>query len=222
MARLPVTTGLELLELARPRMHRAGEILMSQGAPGDQVCLLRAPRPDGAACVKVTATLENGSETLLAIRVSGDLVGELAGLLTSRRSSTVTTCTDVVVHRFSRNQFLSFLGRRPEAWLALAQMMASRLEWSNRRRLEFAGYDVPVRLARVLVDLCEQYGVPVPRGFEINVTLTQPEFGNLIGARPDAVGKAMRQLGRLGLIDVGYRRTIVREHTELRKFADLV
>src|SRR4051812_1797745 len=43
MARLPVTTGLELLELARPRMHRAGEILMSQGAPGDQVCLLRAP-----------------------------------------------------------------------------------------------------------------------------------------------------------------------------------
>lgn len=221
MARLAEPTGRELLNLAPALLHPPGEVLLTQGDASDHVCVLGAADPGRSSCVKVTATLENGSESLLGIRVSGDIVGELAGLLTGRRTATVTTCGPVVVHRIGRDVFKAFLMRRPDAWEAMGRMIASRLDWANRRRLDFGGYDVPIRLARVLVDLVERHGYPVEAGERLGVELSQAELGRLIGAKEDAVGQAMRTLKRTGLVISGYRLVTVVDVARLRTFAEL-
>jgi CRP-like cAMP-binding protein len=71
------------------------------------------------------------------------------------------------------------------------------------------GYDVPVRVARVLLDLADRHGRPVSEGTDVGVPLAQHELGRLVGAGDAAVSKAMRELKEKGLIRTSYRKVIL-------------
>ncbi|WP_328393657.1 Crp/Fnr family transcriptional regulator [Nocardia sp. NBC_00416] len=210
----------DLLALARPHRVPAGRVLISQGERGGRVFLLRSGPTGATACVKVTATASNGAETLLGIRVGGDIVGELAALRDAGRSATVTTCTDAVVHRIPGRVFVDFLRSHSEAWEVLCRMLADRLEWANRRQLDFGGYPVTNRLARVLLELVQRHGRMVRGGHHLGVALSQAELGALIGARPDAIGLAMRDLRAAGLVISGYRSLVLTDLVGLQRYID--
>ncbi|MEW2354878.1 Crp/Fnr family transcriptional regulator [Spirillospora sp. NPDC029432] len=197
----------------------AGQTLMTQGASTDQVLVLRARGSRSPACVKVVGSLENGTEALYGIRVSGDLVGELAAIRDTGRSATVIACTDGAVHRLPKERFLGFLDRHPEAWRLLATMLGDRLDWANQRRLDFAGYPVDQRLARVVAQLAERHGHPVGDGIDIGIELTQEELGKLVGAAKESAVKAVKQMRGAGLIRTGYRRIVVTDLDGLKAFA---
>jgi CRP-like cAMP-binding protein len=105
--------------------------------------------------------------------------------------------------------------------MALAGIVAQRLRWANRRRVEFGGYPVKVRLARVLAELAASYGLRVPRGLVIGVDLTQPELAALTGSAEVTIHKALAELRKDGLITTGYRRTTVLDLARLRDIARL-
>jgi CRP/FNR family cyclic AMP-dependent transcriptional regulator len=221
MAELSPELREELLSLAPPRPYPAHAILLNQGDQSTHVYLLRNGPSGHVACVKVTASLKDGSETLLGIRLAGDIVGELATLRDSDRSATVTTSTPTVVHAITQEAFQAFLNRRIDAWAALCRMIAERLDWANRRRLDYAAYEVPVRLARVIVELAELVGRRTEDGIQLGVELSQPELGKLIGARTDAIQVAMRRLSDKRLIRARYRKVTILDLSGLRMFADL-
>jgi len=217
MAAFDQQTKAEFLALGEPQRFETGEVLLRQGDPrSDRVYLLRSVRTGTSACAKVTANLGTGVETLLSIRVSGDLVGEMGVLRGAERSATVTSCTPTLAYRIAANAFLAFLGRNPHLGAALAAMIADRLEWSNQRRLDFAAFDVTVRLARVIGELARRHGIETADGIELGVSLSQQELGRLIGARDAAVGKAMRVLKESGVLRTGYRQLIVTDPDQLR------
>jgi CRP-like cAMP-binding protein len=166
--------------------------------------------------------VENGSEALLALRVGGDLIGEMAVIDGSVRSATVTTCGRAVAVQIRGGAFLDFLGRHPAAALTLNRMTVERLRWSNQRRLDFAGYETGRCLARVLLALAERHGRPCAEGVDLGIPLTQAELGGLIGAKEDTVQKAMRDLARRGLVGTpGRRRVVITDLAGLTAFADL-
>ncbi|MFF5204934.1 Crp/Fnr family transcriptional regulator [Streptosporangium sp. NPDC000396] len=209
----------EFLSLGEPQSYPPGAILIQQGdLRRDHVLLLRSTRSSLPACAKVTAILDNGVEALLGVRVSGDLVGEMAALRGVGRSATVTTCTPTLAFRISTTAFFTYLDKHPQLWSALASMIAERLEWANQRRLDFAAFDVPVRLARVLSDLASRHGFEVKDGTDLGVRLSQLELGRLIGAKEAAVGKAVRLLREAGLLLVNYRQVIIKDPERLRLF----
>ncbi|CAM3614185.1 Crp/Fnr family transcriptional regulator [Kibdelosporangium persicum] len=218
MAGLSTQHREELLSLAPSMRYPANAVLLRQGESSTNVYLLRGSPNGHLACVKVTASLRDGTEALLGIRVVGDIVGELATLRETHRSATVTTCMPIVVHAIPKNSFQAFLDRHNSAWQAISRMVADRLDWANRRRLDFAAYDVPVRLARVLIELRERLHQD---GRELGVDLSQTELGRLIGAKTDAVGMAIRKLGALGLIRWSYRKVTILNLDALLEFADL-
>jgi CRP/FNR family transcriptional regulator, cyclic AMP receptor protein len=220
MSRLDERTGNELLALAPGISYRAGVVLTNQGSRDERVYLLE-PGPKTSACVKVTACLANGAETLLGIRVGGDLVGELAAITHRTQSATAVTCSTVLAHAMTGDDFLGFLSRYPCAWEAVTLMIADRLEWANRRRLDYAGHDARVHLARVLVELVRRYGHRGAGGYELGVSLSQPELGKLIGVGQDAVGLAVRELRDAGLVRTRYRGVVVCDLPGLARAGEL-
>ncbi|WP_326611250.1 Crp/Fnr family transcriptional regulator [Streptomyces scopuliridis] len=205
----------ELLRLGTRCRYLSEEILIREGDRSSHVVLLRS------GFAKVTAQLDNGHEALLAIRVSGDVVGEMAAMDEAPRSATVTACGEVVASVVRESDLRLFLRDHPEAALAIARIVSQRLRWANRRRVEFGGYPVKVRLARVLAELALSYGHPVPRGLVIGVDLTQPELAALTGSAEVTIHKALRELREEGLITTGYRRTTVLDLRRLREIARL-
>lgn len=221
MSRLDPQTADELLGLAAGTRHEPGSVLIRQGGPGTHVYLLESVSPGTSACVKVTAAAENGTEALLGIRAAGDIIGELGVIGQRSRSATVTACSPLIGHPIPGDSFLAFLSRRPQAWHALSRMIAERLDWANRRRLDFAGLDVTVHIARVIVDLLDLYGEASPGTGELAVSLSQPELGSLVGSSKESAVKAVSQLRKLKLIETGYRKIIVRNVRDLRAKAGL-
>lgn len=213
LGRLPPATRYRLLELGTPLTVGPAEHLIREGQIGSHMVLLRQ------GLTKVTAALANGRQALLAIRVSGDILGEIAALNGTPRSATVTTCGPVAVNVIHMRQWRPFLHECPEAALAIAGIAAARFRWANQRRLDFAGYPAKVRLARILTELTEAYGTPVPGGWTVGVTLTQPELASLCGAAEPTAEKALRELRRAGVLDTGYRQIVVRDVAALRRLA---
>ncbi|NEW41410.1 Crp/Fnr family transcriptional regulator [Nocardia cyriacigeorgica] len=220
MAQLNEGSRRALLDLAIPHTRPPGTVLIGQGQTSKNVLLLRSHDRQLPACVKITAVTRSGHETLLGIRVTGDIVGELAVLRGTGRSATVTTCTDTLVHSIDPDSFLDFLNTYADGWEALCRMLADRLDWANRRRLDFASYDIPERLARVLLELAERHGHATPDGYELGVRLSREELGRLIGAGEDAIGLAMRQLRAQSLVRSSYRRVTITDMERLRVVAD--
>ncbi|MET9761541.1 Crp/Fnr family transcriptional regulator [Streptomyces sp. NPDC006372] len=205
----------ELLELGVPARFEAGKVLLSEGARTRHMLVLLS------GFAKVTARVENGEESLLAVRVGGDSVGEMAALDGSPRSATVTACGLLSAMVVQPAALHTLLARRPEVHLALTRILADRLRWANRRRLDFKGYPAKVRLARLLVELATRYGRPVEDGTVLGCRLTQPELAALTGAAETTIHKGLRELRREGLLETGYGSTLIRELDRLREIGDL-
>ncbi|UWP83128.1 Crp/Fnr family transcriptional regulator [Dactylosporangium fulvum] len=171
--------------------------------------------------LKVTVLTSDGAESLLAIRIGGDLVGEMSALNDLPRSATVAACTPSVYSVIHRQQLHTFLERQPGAALALAGMVADRLRWANQFRVEFTAYSAKVRIARVLVKMALAYGRRTPTGLEIGFELTQSELASLCGAAEVTVQKALRDFRHNGAIITGYRTVTVVDLDALQEAAEL-
>ncbi|MFI0710761.1 Crp/Fnr family transcriptional regulator [Streptomyces inhibens] len=205
----------ELLGLGVPTRFEAGEVLLSEGARDRHVLLLLS------GFAKVTARVENGEESLLAVRVGGDTVGEMAAMDGAPRSATVTACGPLTARVVQPGALHALLARRPEAHLVLTGIIADRLRWANRRRLDFRGYPAKVRLARLLVELATLYGRPVEDGVVLGCRLTQPELAALTGAAETTVHKGLRDLRRDGVLETRYGSAVIRDMPRLTELGDL-
>ncbi|WP_158891097.1 Crp/Fnr family transcriptional regulator [Amycolatopsis anabasis] len=215
LAGLPAATVEELLGLGTFREFGPERVLLREGEVSVHAYLLLS------GCVKVTATTPEGRLALLAIRVGGELIGELAGLDGEPRVATVTTAGRLRARLISRAEFHGFLARHPDAALAVSRSVGAKLRWATRRRVDFGGCEVRVRLARVLVELAAGYGKRVGAGIEIGVSLTQPELAALVGAAEPTVHKALAELRRRRIVDTGYRRTTIRDYDRILAVAGL-
>ncbi|MEV6155439.1 Crp/Fnr family transcriptional regulator [Nonomuraea sp. NPDC052129] len=204
-----------LLDLGVHRSHPAGDRLIRQGATGDAVLVLLD------SVVMVTAGVENGAETLVAIRVSGDIIGEMAVLDNTTRFASVITCRRSLISHVAGSAFMEFLHQHPAAAVSMNQLLGERLRQANRRRLDFTGYDVDVRLARALIELAGQHGHRQAGATDVGVRLSHAEYGALIGANKDSVQRALRQLSARGLVETGRRKVLILNLDELTNFADI-
>ena len=122
-----------LLRLGAFQRFKRGEALVHEGERDARSVLFLT-----SGCVKVTAGDEKGAEALLAIRVSGDIIGELALIDGEPRSATVVACQiePSLALSVSYDEFRGFLADFPDGSMCLARTIAKRLRWANRRRVE--------------------------------------------------------------------------------------
>ncbi|GII94587.1 Crp/Fnr family transcriptional regulator [Sinosporangium siamense] len=215
LARMAEDDRRGLLELSTPRVYSGGHELIRQGEPSGPVYLLLD------ALVTVTASVENGIETLIGIGVSGDIVGEMAVIDDCPRFASVTLCRKSLVGRIPGPAFMGYLQRHPSVPLVLGRILSDRLRHAHRRRLEFTGYDVDIRLARALLELARLHGRRQPEGLDIGVPLSQAELGALIGATEGSVQRALRQLAARSWVRTKHRGVLITNHEALTRFAEL-
>ena len=198
------------------RFEREQQLIIEGDASTDVFLLL-------SACVKVTADLGGGRRALLAVRLGGDVVGELAATDGERRLATVTACgrEPVVAAVLSRHDFEAAMRTYPEAARTLSTVITRKLRTATRRRIDYVGCRPEIRLARALAELADDYGQNVAgRGIVIRVNLTQIELGTLVGVSEATAQRSLRELRKRKLIEVNGRRPIVPNRGALRAACD--
>ncbi|MFK8845468.1 Crp/Fnr family transcriptional regulator [Streptomyces sp. Ac-502] len=218
LGRLPEDSQRDLLRLGTVMQYPAHRTLLRQGDDGRHVLLITR------GVVKVESHSEDGYTMLLAVRVAGDLVGEMAAFENRPRSGSVIACGDVSARIIHLKSLTAHLSQHQTSMVALLGMLSSRLRWANRRRLDFRAYESPVRLARVLVETAQTYGCASQgdvRRSDLGVTLTQAELASLAAVALPTAEKALAALAQMGLVERRYRKITISDIPRLRAFAKI-
>ncbi|CCH31433.1 Crp/Fnr family transcriptional regulator [Actinosynnema sp. NPDC047251] len=216
LGRLRDHTRQELLTVGTVVRYAADRELIEQDAHDTHAFLLL----DGV--VKVQVTDEAGDTAVLAIRVAGDLVGEMAALDHKPRSATVVTCGDVVAKLITSAELMAFLHRRNDMFVELISVIDDQLRWANKRRRDFLSHTAAERVARVLAELVGSYGREERGGWTLGIPLTKVELASMAGMKPRTAEKAFSDLRKAGVVVSHYRRDVlVPDLDHLRRFARL-
>jgi CRP-like cAMP-binding protein len=213
LATLSERAMADLLAVGRVVRYGKGRRLIEEGDSASEVFLLLT------AGVKVTADLGAGRQALLAVRLGGDVVGELSGADGEQRLATVTACgrEPVIAALLERAEFDAVLEQHPEAQRALSAVVSRKFRTATRRRIDFAGCTSEIRLARVLAELADDYGQQLPgHGMVIRINLTQIELGTLVGVSEATAQRSLRVLRQRKLVTLDGRRPIIPDLAALR------
>ena len=173
--------------------YRAGQVIFSQGAPGDAVYYIQSGE------VKVTVVSEEGKEAVVAILGADEFFGEgcLAGR--SRRIATVTTLADSVIVRLEKAAIVRLIHQEP----AFSEMFIGHLLARTIRVQEDLVDQLfnssEKRLARVLL-LLANFGKdskPEP----VIAKISQETLAEMIGTTRSRVSFFMNRFRKLGFVD---------------------
>jgi CRP/FNR family transcriptional regulator, cyclic AMP receptor protein len=201
-----------LLRLGARRQYGPGDRLLAEGDRTTFAIVIL----DGY--VKISAVTEGGTESLLAIRAAGDVVGELAALDGSPRSATAVAAGAVLARVLTKPELDDCFRRHPAIAVGFNRAVAAKLRVATRHRVDFRGRDAKERLARALLELFGDQGGPPGRARE-SLLFTQAELAGLIGASESTVYKALRELRQAGAVDTSYRHLTITDIDALREIA---
>jgi CRP-like cAMP-binding protein len=159
--------------------------------------------------VKVSAQTVNGRNVLLAIRIAGDMVGELAAADGQPRTASVTSCGDVTCRLIPAADWHTFLNSSPKAHSALNKVLSERFRVETDRRVEFTEKPAPERIALVLHSFARSYGRTTPHGRELTFPLSQPELAAAADCAVASVQNTLRMMRDHGIVETRYRRLIL-------------
>jgi CRP/FNR family cyclic AMP-dependent transcriptional regulator len=214
LARLGDSDREELLSAGTRAVFPSGRVLIRQGTDDDYVVLLTK------GLTKVVVDTENGHEALLAIRVGGDLIGEMASLETRPRSATVISCVQTSTRLIPADFFAAFLKEHPHVLYAVTRMLSERLRFANEQRVAFASLPAAARVARILVEVARTYGSSADDDqWSLGLSLSNLEIGSFAGVGLSSVEKSLRKLRDLGLIAQRDRPITITDMSGLEGFA---
>jgi CRP-like cAMP-binding protein len=157
---------------------------------------------------------------MLAVRIPGELIGELSALDGLPRSATATAIEAVECRVIPAAEFREFLASDAQVALQLLVSVCARLRESDRRRIEFVALDATGRVARRLAELADQFGVPAEGGrLRIDVPISQDDLAGWTGSSREAVVKALKTLRSRGWITTARRAITVIDLEALRSRA---
>lgn len=214
MTDTPLVHFADLGPAAVSRRFAAGATLFHAGDPSDWVALVTSGR------VKIVDSTRDSREVLLAVRGPGELIGELSAVDGEPRSASAIAMDDVEVRLVDRAGFTTYLEGNPGAAVALLQLVVRRLRDADRKRVEYSSHDVLGRVARRLLELAEEYGVPEGDGVRITLPLSQDELAGYTSSSREAVAKALRSLRDRKVIATDRRAITVLDVAALRARAD--
>ncbi|MGH8906099.1 MAG: Crp/Fnr family transcriptional regulator [Egibacteraceae bacterium] len=204
----------ELRRLGRQRTLQRGEVVLHEGDPSCFVVLILKGN------LKVSAVADSGAETVLATRGAGDIVGEMTAMDGKPRSARVAALDAARVQIIASRDFLGFLDAHPRVMRLLYSLVAERLRDSDRKRVEVRAFDVPGRIALRLLELSESHGRQTgDGGITLELSLSQQELAEWVGASREAVAKALRRLRERGVIDTRRRAITILRPDLLRRLA---
>src|SRR5215469_10432676 len=162
---------------------------------------------DGSVAVVVED--EDGNEIVVAYLNRGEFFGEM-GLFTEdpTRSAWVRTRTECQIAEIGYTRFKELAHNDSDLLFALSGQLAARLRRTTRKVRDLAFLDVTGRIARTLLDLCQQPDAMThPDGMQIRIS--RQEIGRIVGCSREMAGRVLKALEEQGLVGASGKTIVV-------------
>jgi CRP/FNR family cyclic AMP-dependent transcriptional regulator len=196
------------LENCQQRSYDKNEDIVKPGDPADTLYYVL----EGS--LVVTLEEESGQELILAYLNKGEFLGEV-GLFVpqSNRDVLIRTRTETTLAEISYERVIELVeaGNYPSAkalLISIGSQLSNRLLHTSRKAGMLAFYDVTGRIARTLLELCDEPDAMThPDGMQIQIT--RQELGKIVSCSREMAGRILTNLEREGLITVEGKKTVI-------------
>jgi CRP/FNR family transcriptional regulator, cyclic AMP receptor protein len=204
----------EILKFSTERQWPRGATIFQQGDEGSSMMAVLHGR------VRVSAVSSEGKEVTLNTIHSGEVFGEIALLDGKPRSADVSAAEDTLLLVVERRHFLPFLWKNQDLYLRLLVVLCERLRRTSLALEELALFELPARLARLLLKLADDYGRPCPEGVRIELKLSQRDLANQVASSRETVNKQLRVWRDDGVVGADSGYIVVRRADELKMLVE--
>ena len=179
------------------RTFSAGDSICRNGDHGDSMMAVVV------GTVRVSLPTVRGKEIILADLRPGEIFGEIALLDGRPRSANAMALTNCQLMVLARRDVLPFLKTNPAACMKLMEILCARIRRSDERMADIAFYNLPVRLAKILLSY-------QPQGRSATkLSLSQSELAEMTGGSREKVNRCLRDWQRQGILELKNRWTII-------------
>lgn len=184
----------ELEKLCSLRDYRRGEVIYLLGDPSDSVYIVKQGR------VKLFLSSQTGRKLTLSLLGPGEPFGEEALAGEQTRRLTAEVLEDSVICAIEKGKLLDLVLEKPQLALKMMELLGQRLLQIQDKLEDMLFKDTEVRLARILLELTDEYGKRKGEGIEIDFRLTHQELADLVGAARERVTAVLNRFEREGIL----------------------
>jgi len=199
-----LVSGVEVREIPRR------QVIYLPGDPGETLYFINGGR---VKCSKVT---RDGKELTLAYRGAGQMFGELAVIDGAPREEMAEAMKNAIITEVPVELFKELLLADADLGFRFATTIGERRKALETKLEHLVFKDVQAKLAALLLELGDEYGVETDGGVQIGLKITHQEMANLIGSTRETISLTLAQFKKKSLINMNGRTVIVLDHEGLR------
>ncbi len=167
-------------------------MIFLEGDPADRLWVVASGQ------IKIIKHTSDGQENLLEVITPGEMFGG-AGLLLATHPATAVAMTALTTLSIERGPYLHLIRQYPDIALRIIDLLGQRLQAAMKMRA-LAVERVDVRLANILLKLCDKAGEPIGAGTRINLPLSRQDLADMAGTTIETAIRVMSRFRKEGLV----------------------
>jgi len=197
-------------------IYPKGSLLFVEGEQPRGVFILCSGR------AKLTTSSSEGKLLIVKIAEPGEVLGASATILGKPYEVSAETLEPSQLNFIKREDFLRFLTANAEVCMHTAQQLSEKYH-SAQREIRSLGLSQTTgeKLAKLILDWCDQDGDETPKGVRLKVLLTHEEIAQMIGTTRETVTRLLSDMKRRKLIDVKGSTVLVLDKGELEHMVSI-
>lgn len=193
---------------------KRGQVLFHESNPAYGVYCISQGK------VKLTKNNENGKETLLRIAGPGDVIGFQHILQSGINDVTATALEETKICFLDRIFLQRLVQEKNSVAMELLAHLAKDMSSMQDRINGFQNKSVRERVAYLLLDLSERYGVDTQDGRRLGIHLSREEMASMLGIATETLIRELSQLKEEGVIEQEGKAIILLEVGTLQETLD--
>ncbi len=184
----------------RRRFPRGAYVYRQGDARSEHIYFLVSGR------IRIVSVSPQGEERVLSLLEPGVFFGEAAFFDQSGRFASAEAVVPSEVLRFNRETAMVFLKDHPVHQDSLLRSMSQKIRLLSIQVEDLTFWPIEKRLCRLLLKFISDFGIKSGTGVMLSIIITDEQLGQLIGARREAVTKALSKMRKQGLLIKEKRR----------------
>ena len=191
-----------------------GDVLCTEGEKSSNLFIL------SSGAVKLSKLTSEGKEQIVHILKEGEFFGE-SNLFEdnpiSNFSATVLEKTTICI--MSKENFDEVLAKNPSISLKIINQLSKRLVEAENIAINLATNDIHSRIANMILDFSEKYGVKSNEGVIIKLPVNREGMGNYCGITRETISRRLPMFEKIGAIKLkGNKTLIVKDFDKIKEF----
>lgn len=196
----------KISEIIVTRSYKKGQVIFFEGDIEDKLYIVNQGK------IKIYKYNREGREQILYILSEGEFVGDMSLLKKGNFQYNAEALEDTVICTIAKDDFDAIVTKNPEITLKILEVLHDRLINLENLIQNLSTKDIEIRIASMLVNFAENFGVRLETGISIDLPLNREEMANYIGVTRETISRKLAALQDENIIElVGNKKIIIKD-----------